>query len=283
LCRATKAWKKVGQGAGKTNKGKSMKTRMTINRTNLAALIAVWLTFNTVQPNAIAGQRPISDFLSRQGKFCVQLDANGNVDCAAGQYLDDTTGGGCFLFVPQVADYLGWSDPKSAISAAFDYAGLANEALRGALGTTMDGSINEVAQPDGSVIVKVELRTRNALAFAVDGFDFNGPLLFGQRVAEIQAGAEASVGSCSLNLIFRNPAAGAPLPDIEDLLFCRFGDLVFISFVGQADGVLANSQSGRLEVTQKGLIATFGKADPHSRVALDAFPAEHILIQATGK
>jgi len=108
-----------------------------------------------------------------------------------------------------VADYLGWSDPKSVTSAAFDYAGLANVALGGRLGTTIDGSINEIAQPDGSAIVRVELHTHNALAFAVQGFDFNGPLLFGNRVAEILAGAQASVGSCSLNMVFRNPRRSA--------------------------------------------------------------------------
>ena len=58
---------------------------------------------------------------------------------------------------------------------------------------------------------------------------------------------------------------------------------LFISFVGQADGAWANGQSGLLQVTQKGLITVYGEANPHSRVALDAFPAEHILINVTGK
>jgi hypothetical protein len=40
---------------------------------------------------------------------------------------------------------------------------------------------------------------------------------------------------------------------------------------------------GRLEVTQTGLIGTAAIANPHSRVALDAFPVEHIIIRATGK
>src|SRR5947207_13851788 len=126
-----------------------MKTRLTMNRMNFAGLIVAGLTLISLQPNAIAGQRPISDFLSRQGKFCVQLDASGNVDCAGSQYLDDTTGGGCSLFIPPVADYTGWFDPKGT-SASFDYAGLANAALGGSLGTTIDGSIDEIAQPDGS-------------------------------------------------------------------------------------------------------------------------------------
>jgi hypothetical protein len=121
------------------------------------------------------------------------------------------------------------------------------------------------------------------LAFAVQGFDFNGPLLFGNRVAEILAGAQASVGSCTLTLTFRNSAPGAQLPDIEELLFCRFNDLIFISFEGQASGILNNGHSGRLQVTQVGLLHAFGEANQNSRVALDAFPAEHITIQASGR
>jgi len=147
----------------------------------------------------------------------------------------------------------------------------------------MSGSINEIPQSDGSVLVKVVLHTDNALAFAVQGFDFNGPLLFGHRVAEVMAGAPASVGSCTFNLTFRNPAPNAPLPDVEELFFCRFGDVRFISFVGQSDGRLANGLPGRLEITQKGLLQAFAHANPNSRVALDAFPAEHILVRATGQ
>ena len=256
--------------------------KLNLNNRMKLALFAGALILTSLATNVLAAQRPISDFLSRQGKFCLQLDANGFFDCAASHYTADTASGGCFLFIPPVANYTGWSDPNSLTSAAFDYAGLANTALGGRLGTTIDGSINEIVQRDGSVIVRVELRTQNALAFAVQGFDFNGPLLFGHRVAEILAGAQPSVGSSSLNVAFRNPAPGAPLPELEDLLFCRFSDLLFISFVGQADGLLANGQPGRLQTTQTGLIAAYSKANPHSRVALDAFPAEHINIQATG-
>jgi hypothetical protein len=160
---------------------------------------------------------------------------------------------------------------------------LADAALSGRLGTTMDGTINEIPQADGSAIVKVVLHTRNAMTFAVEGFDFNGPLLFGNRVAEILEGAPPSVGSCTLTLTFRNSAPGADLPDMEELFACRFADLIFISFVGRSDGLLANGHSGRLEVTQKGLLHAYAHANANSRVGLDAFPAEHILIRATGR
>lgn len=247
-------------------------------RSKLTFQLLALLCAGLIQVTANAGQRPISDFLSRQGKFCLQLDANGNVDCSTSSYVDNTTGGGCFLFIPPVADYTGWFDPLGS-SASFDYAGLANAALGGRLGTVMDGTVDEIPQSDGTAIVKVRLQTRNALAFAVQGFDFNGPLLFGQRVAEILAGAQPSVGSCTLNLVFHNSAPGAPLPDVEELFFCRFGDVLFVSFVGQAGGLLANGQPGRLEVTQTGVLQAYAHANPNSRVALDAFPAEHIIVQ----
>src|SRR5580765_2886327 len=167
---------------------------------SIAGLLPI-ICLNLAQPSAIAGSRPISDFLAKQGKFCIQLDSNGFIDCAASHYVTDTTAGGCLLFVPPVANYNGWSDPTGT-SASFDYAGLADAALGGRLGTAMSGSINETAQADGTAIVKVVLHTQNALAFAVQGFDFNGPLLFGNRVTEVLAGAPPSIGSCTLKVVF---------------------------------------------------------------------------------
>jgi hypothetical protein len=262
-----------------TNSYKHMKKYKVLNLV-IGLLPAVCLTL--VQPTAIAGPRPISDFLANQGKYCIQLDSNGSIDCATSHYVTDTTGGGCFLFVPPVANYFGWSAPTGT-SASFDYAGLADAALGGRLGTTMSGSIDETAQSDGTAIVKVVLHSQNALAFAVQGFDFNGPLLFGNRVAEVLAGAQPSVGSCTLKLTFRNSAPGAQLPDIEELVLCRFDDLISISFVGQANGTLTDGESGQLQVTQVGLLHAFAQANPNSRVALDAFPAEHINIRPSGR
>jgi len=68
-----------------------MKTKMTINKTTLAALVAAGLALSSLQSNAIAGSRPISGFLSRQGKFCFQVGPNGFFDCAASHYTDDTS------------------------------------------------------------------------------------------------------------------------------------------------------------------------------------------------
>src|SRR6266567_8818288 len=78
------------------------------------------------QTNAHAAQRPLSDFLSRQGTYCIILDGNGNYDCAAGGYGG---GSGCFLYLPPFPNYLDWTDPASQSSVSFDYAGLVNAAL----------------------------------------------------------------------------------------------------------------------------------------------------------
>jgi hypothetical protein len=257
---------------------KLMKTNLPIIVASLLATLGTSL----VQPTACAAPRPIGDFLSRQGRYCIQVDPTGNLDCTASHYTADTTGGGCLLFLPPAANYTGWSDPNTSVSASFDYAGLADAALGGSLGTTVDGSIDEIPQNDGSAVVHVVLRARNAMTFAVQGFDFNGPLLFGHRVAEILAGAQPSLGSCTLTLVFRNSAPGAELPDVEELLICRFADVIFMSFVGNSNGILASGDPGRLEVTQEGLLRAYAHANANSRVAFDAFPAEHIIIRPTG-
>jgi hypothetical protein len=65
--------------------------------------------------------------------------------------------------------------------------------------------------------------------------------------------------------------------------------LDIISLRAQASGPLRagfgvpEGSPGRLEVTQTGLIGTASFVNPHSRVAVDAYPAEKIIIRATGK
>ena len=166
------------------------------------------MCLNLAQPAAIAGSRPIADFLANQGKYCIQLDSNGFIDCAASHYVADTTAARLPLVCSARGELQRLVRSNWHKRFLFDYAGLADAALGGRLGTTMSGSIDETPQSDGTAIVRVILHTQNALAFAVQGFDFNGPLLFGNRVAEILAGAQASVGSCTFKLTFRNSAPG---------------------------------------------------------------------------
>jgi len=260
-----------------------MKSTLSINSLTLAAFLAAGLSSTLLKSNAAAATRPLTDLLSQQGKWCIKLDREGFIDCQTSGYTNDTAHGGCLLFVPPVPNYIGWSDPFTGTCAAFDYAGLADAALGGRLGTSISGTINEIPQRDGSVIVRVVLHASNAMAFAVEGFDFTGPLIFGNRASEILAGAKPSVGSSTLVVVFRNPAPGAPLPDLQELLICRFNDLISLSFVGEANGFLPNGQPGQLQVTQVGLISVYSKANAHSRVALDAFPAEHISVRPTSR
>lgn len=224
---------------------------------------------------ASAGQRPISDFLTRQGTYC----------------LDDGSGG-CLLFVPPAGNFLGWSDPKTAYFTAFDYAGIANAYVGGAFGTTMSGTVDERPLPDGRAEVSVVLQTRNALAWASSAAnDFPGPILFGHLLSEVLAGAEPVLGSCTLQVRFINTAPGAPLPDLIQLLFVPEASqaLEFLAFSAEARGGLRaafgvpEGTAGVLQTRQSGLVKVAGIANSNSRVARDAFPAEKVVIQKAGK
>ena len=239
-------------------------------------------------PGATVGQRPTADFISRQGQYCLKFDVDGNVDCAASGY----GGGGCELFVPPQPNVGGWVDPKTAFFVLVDYAGLADTLAGGAFGTTLDGSITEVPLADGRARVSVTLHTKNALTWAGDvSSSFPGPILFGHTLAEVLGGAEPALGESLLKVTFTNTAPGAPLPDLIQLGFCPEPgqELQVYSFHARADGTLRaafgvpEGSPGRLEVVQTGLIRVAGLVNPNSRVALDAFPAEKITIQRTGK
>jgi len=254
-----------------------MQPKMTVKRARLVAVVATVLAVTSMQFSALGAPRPLSHFLTRQGHACLEFDSSGNFICPAA-YGDLGCG---FLFVPPSPNFSGWSDPKEGRSLSMDYAGLQESVLGGSLGTTISGSINERPLPDGRAEVTVQLHTKSALTWAIEGFDFaNDPLLFGARPADILNGASPALGNCSLYLKFINPAPGADLPDLLELAICRPQDLQIMSFTGQASGLLSDGSPGRVQVRQTGLIAVSGIANANSRVALDAFPAEHIIIQA---
>jgi len=85
-----------------------------------------------------------------------------------------------------------------------------------------------------------------------------------------------------LRLVINGPAAGQPLPDFFELYYgCGTWSLVSVDFIGSAIGTLPNGTPAQMQVAEVGLIATAGKANSNSRVALDAFPTEHIIISTT--
>ena len=241
-----------------------------------------------------AAQRPLSDWTSRQGSFCL-VSGNNGIDCQASGYH----GGSCLLFVPPVLNYLAWTTDPVTNGFSMDFAGLANAWLQAhgmSLGITMDGSVNEIPQPDGTALVSVILHTHNALSWAVQGtptsIDFGtSPLLFGFRAPEVLAGATPALGDCTLQVSFVNTAPGAPLPDLIQLVFCPGPSqaLNFLGFSGQATGPLRatfgvpEGTPGFVQTRQTGLLKTAATANPNSRVAFDGFPAEKINIQVIGQ
>lgn len=227
---------------------------------------------------APATRRPISDFVSAQGTFCI-----------------DDGGGGCILFVPPVRNYIGWSDLKHNLCISVDYAGVANDWIEGAssgaisFGTETSGSISERTLADGRAEVSVRLHTRNALMYVVDGCEDFGtnPLFLGNRGADILAGwGEAALGESHLQVRFINTAPGAPLPDLLQLIIApepgqEFPS--FLAFTARGDGKLhANfgvpeGTAGRVEVTETGLFMTAFKG-----ATADGFPVEQIILRAVG-
>lgn len=218
-------------------------------------------------------QRPISDFVDAQGTYCI-----------------DDGMGGCLLFCPPVANYFCWTNPPAgplAKNACFDYAGLDDQWITAASGgvvsfnTQFSGTITEKPLPDGRAVVSVRLHTENALTWAADcPFGFcpdpcAAPIVFGNRVTDVLAGADASFGSSILRVKFINTAPGAPMPDLIQLVFFPESgqELIWVAFVGTAEGTTPDGATACLHATQTGLFMT----GFHGAVS-DGFPAEVIDI-----
>lgn len=193
--------------------------------------------------------RPLSDFLSKQGTFCVDF------------------GGGCVTFLqgpPAIPNQSGWSPEKGERFAVVDYAGLAANVLAGLgkdLGTTVTGTVLERPLGNGTSEVKVTLHTHNALAWASEGVDPNGdgifdndPLLFGTRAADVLAGKTPALADSRFALTFINPT-NADLPDLMELFFGgRFSDIKVLGFEATAKGTLTDGSPAILHILQRGLI-----------------------------
>ena len=174
-----------------------------------------------------ATQRPISDFVSAQGQFCLPGDA-----------------GVCLLFDPPVQNFVVWRDP-SGVCLSIDYAGVAKAWLEQASGgaislpTTIDGTISERSLDDGTTEIHVRLHTTGALTWAGECFP-GGNVYFGYRAADVLAGAEPALGESVLDLVFINHAPGAPLPDLFEMMILPDAtqELSSMTFRATASGVL---------------------------------------------
>ncbi len=234
----------------------------------------VVLALSSVTVPASAGHRALSDFTSQQGAWCAAFNDEG-LDCAASHYGVCTADEFTFTF------QLFWTDPKNGFTALIDTLGDLDAEDSGAI---VDGSVSESARPDGLAEVKVVLHSSNVQTRAFDA-DFNP--LFGYSA---RSGVPTR-GDALAQIKFSNTAPGAPLPDTSQIFFCPAPGQTMETFSirAQASGPLREAfgvpegSPGRLEVTQTGLIGTSALVNPHSRLAVDAFPAEHVIIRATGK
>ena len=234
-----------------------------------------------------AGQvaiRPISDFVSTQGTFCVP-DGNG----------------GCQLFVPPVGNFIGWTNAACEAGgtgvqrgASVDYAGIANAYIKEAsggsisLGTRTFGQVIERPLRDGRAQVTVLLFTENALAWVAEGCDFLGTLLFGNRAPDVVSGATPALADSFLQFVFTNTAPGAPLPDLIRFTsgFTLPGQaLISAQFEASSAGQLhaafgvPEGTLGFMKVSETGtLFRTHFKG-----ATADGFPAEFISLHVVGK
>jgi hypothetical protein len=219
-------------------------------------------TSSTSEPVNKTTKRTIEEFVAAQGTFCFDL------------------GSGCFQFVPPLENFLGWTTSSpSARAASIDYAGIADRYIKAqtgnarTLGTTFSGSVTERELADGRVLVSVDLKTDNALAWAVESYDFaGGSLLVGVRAPQVLAGAAPVLGSSHLTVDFTLANSGDPLPDLLQILaFPTAGQEVRrITFEGKAKAADGTS----LHVVQIGN----WQASSHSP-NWDGYPAESVTIK----
>jgi len=237
------------------------------------AIVSVSLCIHVGVAQAGATQRPIEDFVAAQGTACLEFDGD--------------PGTVCDLFVPPVANLVGWGDETCSIFALIDYAGVADAMTGGDFGTTFSGGVTERPLADGRAEVTVRLRTNHALAWAIDGCDFSGgPIIFGERLPEVLDGATPGFADSYLRVVFTNTAPGAPLPDLLAIFFgmVEGGEVVTLEMHASGNGPLADGSPGRLVVTETGLFGTNGGPagfDAHLGVS-DGFPAEYVRVFPIG-
>jgi hypothetical protein len=244
------------------------------------ALACAAIAAACLQPVA-AGMRPLSDFLSAQGTTAI---------------LD-----------PPIPDYLGFfSDPaRPPIRLVLiDYAGIEARWIQEnggpALGTDVSGTVMERPLADGRAEVTVRLHTVRAQTWVIpfdlaafENGDFTqfqtSPLLFGFRGQDLVANPTLSpaLSVCDLEVMFKNTAVGAPLPDLLNAFV--FGnaapgqELVSLVIASTGSGPLraafgvAEGTPGKSVVVQTVLLMASFKG-----ALADGAPAELVDLHALG-
>jgi len=168
-------------------------------------------------PGAQPAERPVLDFLQSQGTYCA---------------TDGTSG--CRRYMGGGANYLSWFDQSRGATIAIDYAGLANAWIMqtggSSVGTQLFGSISEEPLQNGAARVTVKLEGVNVLAFAKQGSDLFSPSMYGYDTKEVFDPANApALGNVQMEIVFINPAPGAPLPDLVQLIRSPLGQQKLLS------------------------------------------------------
>jgi hypothetical protein len=191
-------------------------------------------------------QRPIEDFVAKQGTYCVQL----------------APGAPCFLAegpIGNILAFMKWTDGYRRF-ARVDYAALVDRYLEAhglpTWGTTYDGSITERPLPDGRAEVSVRLHTRNTPGWVTyrtwndangdgvgTGSELSGPTLkaWGHTASELASGAYPALVNVEFHLVFVNIAMGAPMPDMTQFSFdpAYIGTRLYTSITASGAGELA--------------------------------------------
>lgn len=227
-----------------------------VKRSLVATAVLAALLFLPSVARAQATQRPIQDFLT------------------------PNLGG----------SYIIWYQGGQTVYVFSDYFGRSNAASNLNLGTKVDGSITENPRRDGRADVHVILHASNALTYCWDsaapGPTLEDQLVFGHSAAQVFAGADAGLGDDLLTVDFINPAPGAPLPNLTNLIYAPIAgqQLKKISVVITADGTLRalfgvpDGTPGMAHTTQRGMFTSPGLPNNGQ----DTYPAEHVKIWATG-
>jgi hypothetical protein len=265
-------------GAGPGNGKQEVSRRDFIKTFGATATVACVGSSALLVPDvarAAGNQRPISDFLSKQGTTTVFLDP--------------------------VRDVVGWLSavqppPQQRPPVRFavvDYCGFADEYLDLALGTTMDGSISERPLKDGRAEVTVILHTKNALTFALNLSDLSDPNPgdnppdFGSHAVDVAGGDEPALGDSNLKVVIKNTARGAALPDLVDAFILGNAapgqELLALGFHADARGPLHASFGVPEGTPGKCVVAQTGIFFPNSKSKnFDVFPAERVDLMAIG-
>ena len=113
-------------------------------------------------------------------------------------------------------------------------------------GCRFSGHLNEARDALSWAFLLADINPSDPLPF------LNTPLAFGARAQDVVAGAKAATGKASLDVTFMNPAPGAPLPDLVQLLNTdQPAQLPWrFKFQSKACGSMPDGTSAQLEVQQ---------------------------------